>query len=331
MPHYFDSLPSETHFDGIIAAVRDIIGVLHGTEKMTYVAISNMARRALSRTLSPTAIKVFLSSKSARFHKDTPTLSILYDLIRTDYQSFPDAARARTVFHWNTLVPRKINDIDDDAFQNETEKSLSYLLKTWLDVDDRDLHRLSDKLFGEYVGDYVMLRKSVHSPVPIHENAHGHVDNSVTQDSNQHIVKSLLKITHRDGIDKGFLKIRHYHHDRQGILRVSSGFFFPLSTNIYSIMKIEDGEGLELLALRNPIQKQFEKMMGFLISMNMDRNILSGRIFIERDSELWQDIPPRFKVSEINDKPQMRKILNNLRLLEEGPALILPDIQINDT
>src|SRR4051794_37482566 len=99
MPTYFDSLPSETDMGAVVNAVREIIIELHENGKKTYSAISDMAFDLLARRVDPVAIKVFLNSTSTRFNKNNSALPILYDLIRSKFQDFPDAARERAVFH----------------------------------------------------------------------------------------------------------------------------------------------------------------------------------------------------------------------------------------
>jgi hypothetical protein len=97
----------------------------------------------------------------------------------------------------------------------------------------------------------------------------------------------------------------------------------PMVSNVYAILDVEYGEGLEFIALRNPIQWHFHKMMGFMTSMNMDRNILSARIFIERDGEIWDGVSPRFTREGMKDN---KYIMDRLTLLDEGKALGIPDI-----
>lgn len=303
MPNHFAALPPSTEMAPICAAVRSIIQDLHDNGKRTYGEISKAATDLLSRPPLPAAaIKVFLEKETTRVNANNRAVPILYDYIRSGFQNFPASTRDRVLQHWSTLVPGGANGTGTLSVENEVERSLGVLFKTWLKLSDQEINKLSAKMFGEFSGDYVLLRKSVRDP--------------------NVVVKSRLRIDRAHGRD-AVPKVRHYHHDRLGVERLSTGVFLPLVSNVYGILEVENGEGLEIIALRNPIQWAFQKMMGFLISMNMDRNILSARVFIERDCTSWNRLSPRFTVDDIKDDAKM---LDKLQLLDEGTSNTIPDI-----
>jgi hypothetical protein len=303
MPNHFDALPSDTDLQAICAAVRDIVRDLHQTAKRTYPEISKAATDLLARpALQPSAIKVFLEKETTRINSNNRALPILYDYIRSGFHNFPASTREKALQHWSTLVPDSASGPAALAVESEKERSLGLMFKNWLNVTDHEINKLSAKMFGDFSGDYVLLRKSVVDP--------------------NMVVKSRLRIDRAHGRD-ALPKARHFHHDRQNIERVSTGVFLPLVSNVYGILEVENGEGLEFIALRNPIQWNFQKMMGFMTSMNMDRNILSARIFIERDGTLWDGIGPRFTREEVKENEY---ISNKFSLLDEGKSLTIPDI-----
>jgi hypothetical protein len=205
--------------------------------------------------------------------------------------------------HWPTLVPEGNGELGDDlSIENEVERSLGLMFKNWLKVSDHAVNKLSAKMFGDFSGDYVLLRKSV-------------VDPDV-------VVKSRLRIDRASGRHP-LPRVRHFHHDRQAVERVSTGVLIPMVSNVYAILEVEYGEGLEFIALRNPIQWRFHKMMGFMTSMNMDRNILSARICIERDGRMWDGVSPRFTRDGMKDN---KYITERLALLDEGTSLGILDV-----
>lgn len=303
MPDHFAALPADADMQAICGAVRDIISDLYRNGKLTYGDISKAATDLLSRQpLQASAVKVFLEKDSTRVNANNRALPILYDYIRSNYHNFPTSTREKALHYWPTLVPDGFRGPDAVSIESERERSLGMMFKDWLNVTDHEVNKLSAKMFGDFSGDYVLLRKSVVDP--------------------DMIVKSRLRIDRASG--RSVLpRVRHYHHDRQLVERVSVGVALPLISNVYAILEVENGEGMEFIALRNPIQWKFQKMMGFMTSMNMDRNILSARIFIERDGNLWDGIGPRFTREGVQDNEH---ITSRLSLLDEGTALTIPDI-----
>jgi hypothetical protein len=86
----------------------------------------------------------------------------------------------------------------------------------------------------------------------------------------------------------------------------------------------EDSEALEIIALRDPVQKQYVKMMGFMQSINADRKVLSARVFIEREDDVWASLKPRFRLCALDPWPERKEML--IQLLDQGTALTIPDV-----
>jgi len=96
-------------------------------------------------------------------------------------------------------------------------------------------------------------------------------------------------------------------------------------------MQIENGEGLEIIAIKEPIQQNFKRMIGFLVSMNIDRKMLISHIFLERTNENWDSVPPRFNISEIQPDTLLGRVVGNrVSLLDECTSKTLRDEIIDD-
>jgi hypothetical protein len=94
-------------------------------------------------------------------------------------------------------------------------------------------------------------------------------------------------------------------------------------------MNIENGEGIEIFALKEPIQQNFFTILGFHLSMNIDRKLISSRVFLERESTKWESVPARFYLSELpTDDPTYSLVIQRIHLLDEVQSLTLPDISL---
>jgi len=308
VPEHFKALPKSVNKQEICVAVQTIIGHLHSHGNKTYLEISQAAAALLVRPpLEAATIKVFLEKKTGKANSNNRALPVLYDYIRSGYQDFPDATKQLALQLWSVLVPEKISESEPMApgamsVAVETERLLGVMFKKWLKLSDREVDKLSAKMFGDFSGDYILVRKSVVDPAIF--------------------VKSRLRIDRANG-QHAVLRVRHFHVDRQNVERVSSGVLLPLVSNIYGILEVENGEGLEFLALRNPVNWAFQKLMGFMISMNMDRSVLCARIFIEREGISWDGIGSRFKEEDVKDRPH---ILSRLSLVDAEKSRTIPDV-----
>jgi hypothetical protein len=159
-------------------------------------------------------------------------------------------------------------------------------------------------VYSKIAAQYVVLRKSVRDP--------------------HQIVKSQLSI--KLSPDKKILSATHRHFDRQGVARQSTGFVIGVVRNLHVFLQVEDGEGIEVISLREPVQTRFLKMMGFMQSINIDRQILSARIFIEREDDGWLKLKHRFVLSDLDHNPDRQRLV--AALLDNGPCLTIPDVHL---
>jgi len=304
LPIHFSSLPPTADKQKIFCAVRKIIHHLHHNENFAYADIAQRASELLSRPqMKASLIKNFLDKKdTTRINVNNVALPMLYDYIRSGFQKFPTSTHDLVLEHWSTLVPDNNEGVSSYFLESEMERSLGVILKSWLKISDDEIKKQSAKMFGDFSGNYVLLRKSALYP--------------------DVIVRSVLKIDRASG-RHALPRIRHLHYDRTGRQRISNGILLPMVANVYGVLKVENGEGLEFFALRNPIQWDFQKMLGFFTSMNMDRTILSSRIFIEREKSLWDGVNYRFTADDVKDRPA---IVNSLQFLDKEKCLTIPDI-----
>lgn len=291
----FDDLPKGCDLTKIASAVRSVFTIMH-EDGMTYGQIAKKV--SIIRPTTEISVKVFINSKEAgRINRNNQALVALYDYIRIELHRLPDRARAEAMKHWGTLAPMEGDEHNDLEIKREMERSLGYLFYNWLHVNPHEIRRVAEKICGRYV----MFRKSVKDP--------------------DVIVKSSLEIR-CNSASVQVMEAIHSHRDRQGALRVSKGVIVPVVRNIYFILEIEKGEGLEMLAFKEPIQDSFSRMMGFVLSINMDRKILSARTFIEHASPEWESLPPRIRVK---DAREHRLLSSRLLLLNESTCQTLPD------
>jgi hypothetical protein len=71
-------------------------------------------------------------------------------------------------------------------------------------------------------------------------------------------------------------------------------------------MRIEMDAGLELLVLRDPVNHQFKRLLGFVLSMNINRKIVDGRVVVQRQGTALDDLKPRFRASDVGDEELLK-------------------------
>jgi hypothetical protein len=293
MPRYFENLPGSHDRAAAVVAVHELLSIIHKSGK-SYQEVADEAQLMTGVELTVGSIRAFASRPPpSRVNSSNVCAQTLYDYIRSNREKFSAPVREAINARWAALVPEDPHG----QVPQEIEFALGRRLQDWLYISGADVRRFDAKMSGRYV----MLRKSVHS--------------------GQTIVKSLLEIRRTGGKEEQ-LHIVHSHRDRHNVERVSKGFVFSLVRMTYCVLRVEHGEGMEFLVLREPIQRDFEKMMGFLISMNMDRSVIEARVCVERDTPPWSDLPWRFEVGDI---PESSIVRHRLALLDAGPAQMLPD------
>jgi hypothetical protein len=253
-------------------------------------------------SITPASLKTFMARADLkRINTNNLTIEVIYNFLTDEWRNLGVEISAIIMEQWDVFNPGVPTT---DAIAHDIPSALAGLFMKWNDTHDSQLRALRNKLSGTYV----MLRKSVNEP--------------------DVVVKSTIVIGHSNNHD--FLNIRHIHVDRQGVERVSEGFIAPIVKNMYGIMRIERGDGLEILAIKEPIQHNFQRLLGILLSMNIDRKILSALIFLERASDIWNSAPPRFPLSELSKYPPLREVIGNkYRLLDDGTCTTLSDISLD--
>lgn len=289
MPEHFAKLPKTYDVAAVAAAVRDIVREIHrsGTK---YSALALAAEQLLHRKTTDNAIRVFMTPRSTRINRSNQTLAVLYDYIVANRENFSSSVKEMISFHWKLISPSA-----DTTERFQFENALGAMFRNWFHVSAGETRDLSEKLTGKYV----MLRKSLHS--------------------SDLIVRSTVTVSRSAGQAEQ-INIVHSHMDRGGNERLSNGFVCPVIRNIYAILNVEHGEAIELIVLRNPIQREFKQMVGFLISINVDRKIISSRVSLVHHDSSWDDLGYRFRMSEVRSE-SVRKLLLNL---DDETSLTLP-------
>src|SRR5262249_53010428 len=102
-------------------------------------------------------------------------------------------------------------------------------------------------------------------------------------------IKSILYIgvTESNG---DFCDFLHKHPDRnfERGARLDTpirthGLVFYLSNNFYLIGNTEQGKAINFIALREPINKDFNIMLGYTLTSNADRVLIAGRVVVIKD------------------------------------------------
>jgi hypothetical protein len=311
MTGFFDNLPDDHDVSAAGFAVRLIVETLNGCGE-TYEDIARRASQLHPEgEIRATAVRAFVGRRGEkRFNRSSRTLAALFDFIRTDLETFPKPVRAVVDEHWSVLRTSRPVPKSQDAEQaletpigGETTRQLGAQLRDWMEISTHSMNRLSERLCG----DYVLLRKSIHSP--------------------NLIVKSVARV---ERLNHSLLVMTHVHRDRQNVSRVSRGFVYPVARNIYCVLKIESGEGLEIMAFNEPIQAHFQKLRGFTTSIDMDRNILCARSVMERSNETLEKLGWRTPLDRLPaDTPEALYLAERVNLLDVGTASALSEIMFS--
>jgi hypothetical protein len=306
----FDLLPSGADYVEIARICRLCMQNLHEHERLSYPRIAELINRYRGdyHQVAQTALKTFvLRGESSRVNANNKTLAAIYNYLVGQMPDLPAEVADIIRMNWGTLSPSDMSDASNEQNLNRALcQATAKLFCQWLKSSESDLSKLRLKLGGKYV----LIRKSV-----------------TDQDL---LVKSDLIIDASS--DREVIKARHIHVDRTGVSRVSEGFVVPVVSNIYCILDVEDGQGLEIIALKEPIQQKWQRMYGFCWSMNFNRMIISAQVFLERDSEHSNDAPSRMRLSDPTSHPYVAYILDQRlhKQIDEGPCATIPDLDMDD-
>lgn len=301
-----NSIPENADLVKIAVACRAIIREMR-KQGRSFEAIAQEITLQ-SAPVSVSALQTFLQrDEGTRVNKANETFRAVYNYIRKSRHTQSPAVRAKITELWHLLS----GNSPESEYTDENQKSFvnittAGLFANWLHISGLEVLRVYTKL----VGRYIMLRKSI-------------------RDENL-IVRSLVTIEFIENEKQygaGALLATHKHYDVYMRPRVSKGFLLPVVRNIYFLMNVEDGEGLEFIALKEPVQSDFKRMLGFITTMNTDRKLLSSHVCLERETENWSEFQsPRFSFDDkcpnwlANEKGEI------LSLLDPKTSGVVPEI-----
>jgi hypothetical protein len=257
-------------------------------------------------TTTPDAIKNFnIRTGNQRYNANNKTLEALHHFFANNVEKFSDEIRTLLLAerNWDVINGRSIaNKWDDPRRSVESLRYAHASFKAWFKVGDVQMARA----ITTFIGDYVMLRKSV-----------------ISTDV---FIKSDLTIEWVEEHD--LLRVTNRHSDRQGVERVSVGFAIPLTnSSLCLILQVEDAQALEQFTLRVPMQRHFKRLMGFASSVIFNGDPMSARVFIERVDDDWKALEHRFELDDVKDplrKEALEKLLDHEQD-QSGTARTIPD------
>ena len=248
--------------------------------------------------VSGDAISAFCTRETHnRVNLKNKTFDALYVYLHERRHELPHPVQARLNEQWSVFVgTMPENTYNNDDHDRRLLQSLSLTTQELLHINKAEVAGT----IAKFIGKYVMLRKSVSDP--------------------DVVIMSNLEIYVSE--NKDFIRVLHQHTDRHHQTSTSKGFLVRRPPNLYALMRVESDVGLELLALRDPVNDRFRRLLGFLMSMNVDRKLLDARVVIERRSDVFDKVRPRFRVSEIEDD-DLRSVV--LQYLEPGECRSIID------
>lgn len=280
MSNAYDDLPDSVDRSQVASAVREIVKSLMEERDLSYKKLARRVSMFVNLKVSDGSIRLFLADdQRSRVNAGNTTLRALYNFIVADHHHFPGGTNARYFELRPQLGLLAPPAVDDAIFAIGTHR--------WVHASKGDITALADKLEGRFV----VIRRSTVNPKYIKSVLH---------------VKFERSSGHRN--INYYLKAEHHHFDRTLKLRTAVGFAFPVVRNIYIAMQVEGHEGLEVIVVRDPLQKRPDFFMGFMLGLNGNRNIYNSSVLIERISsknqEIWDQVPPRFA----RDHPLLRQL-----------------------
>lgn len=128
------------------------------------------------------------------------------------------------------------------------------------------------------------------------------------------IIKSYIEIA---AVHSGLVvEFKHYHPDRyygdlkNNLARYSYGATFFVDRNIYMIGNTENGQGVDIFALRKPSSQDFRSITGYNLTTNLDGILLSARTILIKRPEANKDGVRRIAEAEFNsDEERFEKEL----------------------
>jgi hypothetical protein len=266
----YDELPESVDKAQVAEAAREIIKCLIDERECTYKRLARQVSYFADSDINDDAIRIFLAHKDAsRVNANNLTLKALYNYIVKYYHHFPGRTKA-LFFELREKLGLLTGPAVDDAI-------VAIGTHRWVHAGKKDIQRLAAKLEGRYI---VVRRSTV----------------------NAKYIKSVLTVTRMRSSDHAnpnhYLRTEHVHFDRSQTPRIAEGFAFPVAGNIYMAMRIEGQEGMEIIVVRDPMQKQPNFFMGFMLGLNGNRNIFNSSVLLERltpqSARVWDHVGNRF-------------------------------------
>lgn len=269
-----DSLPPDADLIGIAEAVQTILKKIRESGR-TYAQILADIKAAQPNEdqfeLTEGALRAFSSrDRSVRFNRTNRTLGEVWAYIERERSSLAPEVRQNIASELNFL------DRYSASSRYAAEVSTLNAFGHWLGSASVYNEKMRDKFHGEYV----IIRKSMSQP--------------------DLLIKSDLSIE-RIASAPDALLVCHTHIDRRARARISKGILVQTPGIINIILNIEYGEGVETLMLRDPVQRHFGLLTGFLNSMNIDRVVFSARVILLRKTDIINKLSHRIKTCEITD------------------------------
>lgn len=270
MSNAYDELSTSIDRTEVAASVREIIESLKDERGFSFNKLAKQVSATVNLQISEGAIRLFMADdQRKRVNAANTTLRALYNFIVDAYHHFPGATKKRYFALRKKLGLFAPPAVDDAVFAIGTHR--------WVHTSKANVERLAEKMTGQFV---VIRRSTV----------------------NARYIKSTLNIAFRRSKNHRnvnyYLMAEHHHIDRSLKLRTATGFAFPVVRNIYIPLLVEGHEGLEVIALRDPLQEHPHFFMGFMFGLNGNRNIYNSSVLLERltpqNQHVWDNISHRF-------------------------------------
>jgi hypothetical protein len=130
------------------------------------------------------------------------------------------------------------------------------------------------------------------------------------------IVKSYVELKVPEN-NVSYVEFTHYHPDRfydpsvaadgpslRSAPRQSHGLVFHVGVNLFLIGNTENGQAVDIFALRDPMLTQFFSLSGFNLSTNLDRIIFAARTILIKDNDATKKGICRISTFDFNGKTE---------------------------
>lgn len=264
--------------------------------------------------ISEESLRQFLKrSEKTKIQRTNETLKALFNYIIKHGAKFPTVARDEMNYHYTVFeaVQERLSTTRDFDSGYRSATVYAYkVLQSILRVPPLTAARTGHKIQGEYIA----YRAST---------------------VRDRVIRSLVTIaqvgpaaTESDGI----WEFSHTQLNRYQEPRKSNGVVIPISNVLYLLGDVEEGEGLEVIALKEPDTHNFKMIKGFISSTSADRQPFVARIVLVplREQAILEHLPVSTKHSQ-KDKLAFIGPRHRQELLKEEEKIVSPliDNRIN--